>query len=140
MQTIERRREETSSGAPRARVKPDGRGRAPIAALLFALLAGGCVYAPIPNLFDNRVDRELSNLPGRDIAKYRCGFCHSIEGTRYSRNADAPRFIDLKARYDAAALSTLLVGISVQGHGRMPPYQFAPSEIDILADYIRHVE
>lgn len=76
---------------------------------------------------------------GRTIAVYRCAACHAVEGRGPGRSADAPSFRDLRRRYDTVTLSRRMQTLALDGHGLMPGYQFAVSDIDAIAAYIASV-
>jgi cytochrome c len=78
---------------------------------------------------------------GGDIAKTKCAPCHAIGRHGTSKNARAPPFRTLAAKFPLENLEEALAeGISVGHQGpEMPEFRFSPAEIEDLLSYIRSV-
>lgn len=74
---------------------------------------------------------------GKTIVTRDCAACHAIGATGESPLAAAPAFRRLQARYDVEALGeSLAEGLTV-GHGPMPEWTFAPSDIAAIVAYLK---
>jgi mono/diheme cytochrome c family protein len=73
---------------------------------------------------------------GRAIAVDRCSRCHAVGLDDVSRNAQAPQFRTLGARYPLESLAEALAEGIVTGHPDMPQFEFTPAEIGQFLDYL----
>ena len=103
------------------------RGLAVVLALSSALGVDAAAAAP-------------STANGRQIAVRNCGMCHAIGLKGASRNAEAPPFRTLSARYPIEALEESLAEGIRTGHPAMPEFRFSPVEIQDLVAYIKSVQ
>jgi mono/diheme cytochrome c family protein len=106
-----------------------------------ALIAGaatGCTSAPAPEADAAR--SALPELPGQTIAVDLCSGCHAVGRTGDSPHPDALPFREISLRYPVRDLEEALgEGIFV-GHPDMPPFVFAPEDIDALLTYIEAIQ
>lgn len=73
---------------------------------------------------------------GHTLAAWRCSSCHAIGDEATSPNPQAPRFIDLVQRFDAAGLERRLTGFAGDRHDVMPPRELTTDEALFIAAYI----
>lgn len=102
-----------------------------------ALAVAAC--ATVSDIRPGVETQASTDTRGRTIAVYRCAACHAVEGRGPGRDAAAPAFRDLRHRYDRLTLARRMQALAVDGHGRMPGYQFAVSDIDAITAYIATV-
>jgi mono/diheme cytochrome c family protein len=106
-----------------------------------ALMAGaatGCTSAPAPEA--DAAHSALPELPGQTIAVDLCSGCHAVGRTGDSPHPDALPFREISLRYPVRDLEEALgEGIFV-GHPDMPPFVFAPEDIDALLTYIEAIQ
>jgi len=97
------------------------------AALLIALLNGGCVGAQM---------QPPPQYSGRGVAEHRCGACHAVAMTDASPNPLAPPLRDLFKRYPIYALDQAFQrGLEI-GHQDMPRFTFAAEERAAIIAYL----
>ncbi|GGH28213.1 cytochrome c6 [Alsobacter metallidurans] len=75
---------------------------------------------------------------GAAIAQANCGPCHAVGRSGPSRNAAAPPFRTLSARYPISSLQEALAEGIMVGHEDvgMPEFNFSVEEVDDLVAYI----
>lgn len=73
---------------------------------------------------------------GHDLAMRRCAECHAIGYGRESPDGDAPRFVDLRMRYNLLSLEKHLAGIPWGEHAGMPPVGLTEGDRADLSAYI----
>jgi mono/diheme cytochrome c family protein len=79
-------------------------------------------------------------LPGQTIATNLCSGCHAVDRTGESPHPEALPFREISMRYPVRDLEEALgEGIFV-GHPDMPPFVFAPDDIDALLTYIEAIQ
>lgn len=77
---------------------------------------------------------------GQALAVRNCSGCHAVGLTGSSPAREAPRFRTLARHYRIDALEEALgEGISV-GHPAMPEFQFAPTDVADLVDYLQSIQ
>lgn len=74
---------------------------------------------------------------GEAIAHGTCARCHGVAAGEASRNAGAPRFVVIAARYNEISLEDRLGQIAKQGHYEMPPQPISRDDIRSLTAYIQ---
>jgi mono/diheme cytochrome c family protein len=90
-------------------------------------------------LVGGRAEASPTAQAGEQFARRACAGCHAIGPSGVSRNAQAPAFRTLSARFPGQSLSRELRVISAHGHRFMPPIYMTPSERRAVAAYIRAV-
>lgn len=82
----------------------------------------------------------LPELPGKTIATDLCSGCHAVGRTGDSPHPDALPFRKISMHYPVRDLEEALgEGIFV-GHPDMPPFVFAPEDIDALLTYLEAIQ
>lgn len=103
-----------------------------------ASAATGCTSAPEPA--GGAAGSTLPVLPGQTIAMDLCSGCHAVGRTGVSPHPDALPFRKISMRYPVRDLEEALgEGIFV-GHPDMPPFVFAPEDIDALLAFIEAIQ
>jgi mono/diheme cytochrome c family protein len=103
-----------------------------------ASAATACTSAPAQE--SSAVRSALPELPGQTIATNLCSGCHAVGRTGDSPHPDALPFRKISMRYPVRDLEEALgEGIFV-GHPDMPPFVFAPEDIDALLTYIEAIQ
>jgi mono/diheme cytochrome c family protein len=106
-----------------------------------ALMAGAataCTSAPAAG--GSAAPAASPELPGQAIAMDLCSGCHAVGRTGASPHPDALPFRQISLRYPVRDLEEALgEGIFV-GHPDMPPFVFAPEDIDALLTYIEAIQ
>jgi mono/diheme cytochrome c family protein len=77
--------------------------------------------------------------PGARIAAQKCASCHAVGPHGASPNPAAPRFRDIRLRYNALSLERELARIAKEGHFEMRPTAIRDDEARDLADYIENL-
>lgn len=73
---------------------------------------------------------------GHTMAEIHCARCHGIGRSDESVHDEAPPFRRLHERYRIETLAEAFAEGIVVGHKDMPPFEFAPQEIEALLAYI----
>ena len=77
---------------------------------------------------------------GKELAKTKCGSCHSITLTGKSDNTEAPPFRDFADKGPLEALEETLAEGIVTGHSDMPEIVMSPEEITAFLEFLRSLK
>ncbi|MBS0386311.1 MAG: cytochrome c [Proteobacteria bacterium] len=107
-----------------------------LAAAIAVLIAPACAAHATPP--SARAAASIER--GRETAESHCSRCHAIGPTGESPHPMAPPFRTLSQRYPVTDLAEAFAeGIHV-GNPDMPEFQFPPSQIDDLVNYLQSVQ
>lgn len=77
---------------------------------------------------------------GRALVEQDCAECHATGPAGDSPNPAAPRFRDLGQRFPMDGLAQALAEGTVFGHPTMPPFKFAPDQVQAIIDYLKSIQ
>jgi mono/diheme cytochrome c family protein len=77
---------------------------------------------------------------GAHLAQRDCAGCHAVALGARSLNVSAPRFSDLRVRFNPISLERRLEAFPHHGHQGMPQPVMAPGDIADLVAYIQSLE
>ena len=77
---------------------------------------------------------------GQELVRNHCGGCHAVGGRDKSPMHLAPPLRELHRRYEPAMLAEALAEGILTGHPAMPPFRFAPADVDAIIRYLDSVQ
>ena len=104
--------------------------------LLFAMLVTGCETEAVSD--ERQSFAELDK--GEAIAELVCSSCHAVGRDDIGPHADATPFRDISKSYPIDMLADSLSRGIVVDHPDMPPFSFAPDEVDALIEYMKRIQ